>query len=32
MREAVIAAAVRTPVGRAPRGVLKDTRPDWRRW
>ncbi len=28
MREAVIAAAVRTPVGRAPRGVLKDTRPD----
>lgn len=28
MREAVITAAVRTPVGRAPRGVLKDTRPD----
>ncbi|HEY7493194.1 MAG TPA: thiolase family protein [Candidatus Tectomicrobia bacterium] len=28
MREAVIAAAVRTPVGRAPRGLLKDTRPD----
>jgi acetyl-CoA acyltransferase len=28
MREAVIAAAVRTPVGRAPRGKLKDTRPD----
>ncbi|GIX46981.1 MAG: acetyl-CoA acetyltransferase [Candidatus Tectimicrobiota bacterium] len=28
MREAVITAAVRTPVGRAPRGVFKDTRPD----
>jgi acetyl-CoA acyltransferase len=28
MREAVITAAVRTPVGRAPRGLLKDTRPD----
>jgi acetyl-CoA acyltransferase len=28
MREAVITAAVRTPVGRAPCGVLKDTRPD----
>jgi acetyl-CoA acyltransferase len=28
MRQAVITAAVRTPVGRAPRGVLKDTRPD----
>jgi acetyl-CoA acyltransferase len=28
MREAVITAAVRTPVGRAPRGALKDTRPD----
>jgi acetyl-CoA acyltransferase len=28
MREAVITAAVRTPVGRAPRGRLKDTRPD----
>jgi acetyl-CoA acyltransferase len=28
MPEAVIAAAVRTPVGRAPRGMLKDTRPD----
>jgi acetyl-CoA acyltransferase len=28
MQEAVITATVRTPVGRAPRGVLKDTRPD----
>lgn len=28
MREAVITAAVRTPVGRAPRGMFKDTRPD----
>jgi acetyl-CoA acyltransferase len=28
MPEAVIAAAVRTPVGRASRGMLKDTRPD----
>lgn len=28
MREAVITAAVRTPIGRAPRGMLKDTRPD----
>jgi acetyl-CoA acyltransferase len=28
MPEAVITAAVRTPVGRAPRGLLKDTRPD----
>ncbi len=28
MQEAVIAATVRTPVGRSPRGVLKDTRPD----
>ena len=28
MREAVIVSAVRTPVGRAPRGMLKDTRPD----
>ena len=28
MREAVIVSAVRTPVGRAPRGTLKDTRPD----
>lgn len=28
MQEAVITAAVRTPVGRAPRGMLKDTRPD----
>jgi acetyl-CoA acyltransferase len=28
MPEAVITAAVRTPVGRAPRGILKDTRPD----
>ncbi|MDQ7819316.1 MAG: acetyl-CoA C-acyltransferase [Armatimonadota bacterium] len=28
MREAVIASAVRTAVGKAPRGTLKDTRPD----
>jgi acetyl-CoA acyltransferase len=28
MREAVIVAAVRTPVGKAPHGVLRDTRPD----
>ncbi len=28
MQEAVITATVRTPVGRSPRGVLKDTRPD----
>lgn len=28
MREAVIAAAVRTPVGKAPRGSLRTTRPD----
>lgn len=28
MREAVIVSAVRTAVGRAPRGMLKDTRPD----
>jgi acetyl-CoA acyltransferase len=28
MREAVIVAALRTPVGRAPRGTLRDTRPD----
>ena len=28
MREAVIVAGVRTPVGKAPRGTLKDTRPD----
>jgi len=28
MREALIVSAVRTPVGRAPRGTLKDTRPD----
>lgn len=28
MREAVIVAGVRTPVGKAPRGSLKDTRPD----
>jgi len=28
LREAVIVSAVRTPVGRAPRGMLKDTRPD----
>jgi acetyl-CoA acyltransferase len=28
MREAVIVAAARTAVGRAPKGTLKDTRPD----
>ncbi|HLC27641.1 MAG TPA: beta-ketoacyl synthase N-terminal-like domain-containing protein, partial [bacterium] len=28
MREAVIVAAARTAVGKAPRGSLKDTRPD----
>jgi acetyl-CoA acyltransferase len=28
MREAVIVSAVRTAVGRAPKGMLKDTRPD----
>jgi acetyl-CoA acyltransferase len=28
MREAVIAAAVRTPVGKAPKGTLRATRPD----
>ncbi|GBF10365.1 acetyl-CoA C-acetyltransferase [Tepidibacillus sp. HK-1] len=28
MREAVIVAAVRTAVGKAPKGMLKDTRPD----
>lgn len=28
MREAVIVAGVRTAVGKAPRGTLKDTRPD----
>ena len=28
MRDAVIAAAVRTAVGKAPKGTLKDTRPD----
>jgi acetyl-CoA acyltransferase len=28
MREAVIVSAVRTPVGRAPKGVLATTRPD----
>ena len=28
MREAVIVSAVRTAVGKAPRGTLKDTRPD----
>jgi acetyl-CoA acyltransferase len=28
MREAVIATAVRTPVGKAPRGTLRATRPD----
>jgi acetyl-CoA acyltransferase len=28
MHEAVIVAAVRTPIGRAARGALKDTRPD----
>ena len=28
MREAVIVSALRTPVGRAHKGMLKDTRPD----
>jgi acetyl-CoA acyltransferase len=28
MREAVIVSAVRTPVGKAPRGALRETRPD----
>ena len=28
MREAVIASAVRTPVGKAPKGTLRTTRPD----
>jgi acetyl-CoA acyltransferase len=28
MREAVIVAAARTPVGRAPHGMLRETRPD----
>jgi len=28
MREAVIVAAARTAVGKAPKGTLKDTRPD----
>src|SRR4030065_2160393 len=28
MKEAVIVSAVRTAVGKAPRGMLKDTRPD----
>ena len=28
MNEAVIVAAVRTPVGKAPNGVLRGTRPD----
>ncbi len=28
MREAVITTAIRTPVGRAHKGLLKDTRPD----
>ncbi len=28
MREAVIVSAVRTAIGKAPRGTLKDTRPD----
>ena len=28
MREAVIASAVRTPAGKAPKGVLRNTRPD----
>lgn len=28
MNDAVIVAAVRTAVGKAPRGILKDTRPD----
>ena len=28
MREAVIVSAVRTPVGKAPKGTLRNTRPD----
>ena len=28
MREAVIVSAVRTPVGKAKKGTLKDMRPD----
>ena len=28
MNEVVIASAVRTPVGKAPRGTLRTTRPD----
>ena len=28
MKEAVVVSAVRTAVGKAPRGMLKDTRPD----
>jgi len=28
MKEAVIVAACRTAVGRAPRGMLKDVRPE----
>src|SRR5579875_1275580 len=28
MRDAVIVSAVRTPVGKAPRGALRNTRPD----
>ncbi len=28
MKEAVVVSAVRTAVGKAPRGILKDTRPD----
>lgn len=29
MKEAVVVAACRTAVGRAPRGILKDTRPEY---
>src|SRR6202451_2221683 len=28
MREAVVVSAVRTPVGKAPKGTLRSTRPD----
>ena len=28
MRDAVIASAVRTPAGKAPKGTLRTTRPD----
>ena len=28
MREAVVVSAVRTAVGKAPKGTLKNTRPD----